>query len=100
MAELNVTVSETTLARLEEMANWEGVSVAEVLERAVNEQYDRQFWNAVNAGYAAMRADPSAWAEVETERRLWDNTLLDGLDPSERWTEGEDAPPTQPHQAS
>ncbi len=100
MTEQNVSVSETTLARLEEMASWVGVSIAEILERTVKEQYDRRFWDAVNAGYAAMRADPSVWADIESERRLWENTLLDGLDPSEDWMERGDTPPAEPEQAS
>ncbi len=100
MVEANISISETTLTRLEEMAGWAGISVAEVLERAVKEQYDRQFWDAVNAGYAALRADPAAWAEVESERRLWENTLLDGLDPCERWTEDGDTPSAQSEQPS
>lgn len=85
MAESNIPLSETTRTRLEEMAGWVGVSVAEILERAVNEQYNRRFWEAVNAGYAALRADPVVSAEIESERRLWENTLMDGLDPSERY---------------
>jgi hypothetical protein len=87
MADTNVPVSEQTLARLEEMAGWAGVSVPEALEQAINDQYDRKFWEAVDAGYAALRADPAAWAQVEAERKLWDGTLMDGLDPSERWTD-------------
>jgi hypothetical protein len=100
MAESNIPISESTRARLEEMASWAGISIVEVLERAVNEHYDRQFWCAVNTGYAALRADPAAWAEVESERRLWDNTLLDGLDPSERWTEEGNASPAPSEQPS
>ncbi|HZV05271.1 MAG TPA: ribbon-helix-helix domain-containing protein [Gemmataceae bacterium] len=100
MAESNIPISETTLARLEEMASWAGVSVAEMLERAVNEQYDRRFWDAVNAGYAALRADPAAWAEIESERRLWDSTLMDGLDAPERWAEEGNTPSPSPEQSS
>jgi hypothetical protein len=62
-------------------------AVADVLDQIVNEQYDLKFWDAVNAGYAALRADSAAWAEIEAERKLWDGTLMDGLDPSERWTD-------------
>ena len=83
MAERAIPVSEATLARLQELALWAGVSVNEALDQVVKDQYDKKFWDAVNAGYAALRADPAAWAEVEAERKLWDNTLLDGLDPSE-----------------
>jgi hypothetical protein len=92
MADPNISLSPTTLARLEEMAHWSGLPVAEILERAVNDHYGRQFWDAVNAGYAALRADPAAWAEIESERRLWENTLRDGLDPSENWADDADSP--------
>ena len=33
-----------------------------------------------NAAYAKLRADPEAWAEELAERKLWDNTLADGLE--------------------
>lgn len=100
MPESNVPIASATLARLEEMASWTGLPVAEILERAVNEHYERQFWEAVNAGYAALRADPDAWAEVESERRLWENTLMDGLDPSERWSDDGDASSAESEQTS
>jgi hypothetical protein len=45
------------------------------------------FFEQLNVGYAALRGDPVAWAEVEAERKLWDATQMDGLDPDERWTE-------------
>jgi hypothetical protein len=96
MTETNIPISEVTLARLQELARWSGISVGEALDQAIKDQYDRKFWEAVNAGYAALRADPEAWAEVEAERKLWDATLLDGLDPDERWTqEGDRVPPAQ-----
>jgi hypothetical protein len=47
------------------MARWAGASLQDVLEQAIKDQYDRRFWDAVNAGYAALRADPVAWAEIE-----------------------------------
>jgi hypothetical protein len=94
MADLSIPIEEITLARLQELARWAGSSVGEALNQAIKDQYDRKFWDAVNAGYAALRADPDAWAEVEAERKLWENTLLDGLDRSERWTEdGKVLPP-------
>jgi hypothetical protein len=34
----------------------------------------------LNAGYAALRRAPHAWAEHFAERQLWDATLMDGLD--------------------
>ena len=39
---------------------------------------------ATLAAGAKVKLGLQAWAEVEAERQLWDNTLMDGLDPSER----------------
>ena len=101
MSETSISITETAHRQLRELAEWSGVSLAEALERAVKEQYDRQFWAAVNAGYAVLRADAEAWAEVEAERQAWDATLMDGLDRSERWTEdGGVVPPPASEQTS
>jgi hypothetical protein len=51
----------------------------------------QQFWAAVDAGYAALRADPSGWAAEQSERGEWDGALADGLDQTERW--GDDGCP-------
>ncbi len=82
MADTTIPISETTLARLRELARWAGISVSEALDQAIKDQYDRKFWEATNAGYAALRANPAAWAEIEEERRSLEGTLLDGLRPS------------------
>jgi hypothetical protein len=84
MADRTIPISETTLARLQELARWFGLSLDEALNQAIKDQYDRKFWEAANAAYAALRADPKAWAEIEEERRSLDGTLMDGLDPLER----------------
>jgi hypothetical protein len=100
MSETTMVISETALGQLRELAQWSGLSITETLERAIKEQHDRQFWAAVNAGYAALQADPQAWAEEMAERRAWESTLMDGLDPSERWTkDGEALPPAGQEQA-
>jgi len=76
-----VAISEQALRRLAEINEWTGVSREETLERLVGEAHKHAFWDAVNAGYAALRADPQVWAEELAERRLWETTLADGLDP-------------------
>lgn len=93
MAEVPILLSEATLAKLRELAGWAGVSLEHALEQVIDEHYDRLFWHAVDAGYAALRAGSKAWAEIEAELRLWDRTLLDGPGPSERWTEEGDVLP-------
>jgi predicted transcriptional regulator len=72
---------------LEELAEQTGQTTTEVLERALEVYRRKLFLEQVNAGYAELRADPEAWAEHQAERKLWDATLMDGLNPDERWTE-------------
>jgi hypothetical protein len=82
-----VPISEAAHRILRELAEQTGQTVTEVLEKAVDAYRRKLFFEQLNAGYAELRADPEAWAEVEAERKLWDATLMDGLDPDERWTE-------------
>ncbi len=53
----------------------------------ISEEERRRFFEELDRGYAALRADPVAWQEELEERALWDNTLMDGLDPDEVWTD-------------
>jgi len=38
-----------------------------------------EWFEAFNASFAALRADPIASADHDAEVALWDTTLLDGL---------------------
>jgi hypothetical protein len=42
-------------------------------------RHRQQFLEEVNAAYARLRQDASAWKAIESERRAWDATLTDGL---------------------
>jgi hypothetical protein len=52
--------------------------MSKALDQAVKDQCDRKFWEATDAAYAALRADPAAWAEIEQERRSMDGVVSDG----------------------
>jgi hypothetical protein len=48
--------------------------------RAASMDESRDEWfEAFNASFAALRADPIASADHDAEVALWDTTLLDGL---------------------
>jgi hypothetical protein len=93
MAGPTVRISETSRQALRQLAERTGQSMQALLDRAVEEYRRKLFLDAVNAGYAALRSDPAAWAALQAERRLLDTTLLDGLDPEERWTADGVVPP-------
>ncbi len=81
-----IHLSETSQQILHELAERTGQSMSEVLDKALDAYRRKLFFEQLNAGYAALRADPEAWAEELAERKVWNATLMDGLDPDERWT--------------
>lgn len=82
-----IPISEASHRIIREIAEESGQSVSEVLDRAVDAYRRKVFLEAVNAGYAAMQAEPESWGEHESERKLWDATIGDGLEPGEQWTD-------------
>lgn len=77
MASTTVRIQDKTHATLGEIAAQTGQTMQEVLAKAV-EVYRRQLMlEQTNAAYAALRADPNAWAEEQAERAAWDATLAD-----------------------
>lgn len=87
MSTPTIPISETSRRTLCELAEQTGQSMTDVLDKALDVYRRQLFFEQLNAGYAALRADPQAWAEELQERKLWDATLMDGLDPDERWTD-------------
>ncbi len=89
-----VPVSESAHQLLSDLAAQTGRSIQQVLDQALEDYRRKVFFEGLAADFAALKADPAAWAEELAERELWDATLMDGLDPDERWTEdGRVVPP-------
>jgi hypothetical protein len=93
MSDLTPDISEKSRQTLRELSEHTGGAVRDILDQAVEDYRRKVFLEAVNAGYAALRADPEAWAEVEQERRSMAGSLMDGLDPAESWGEDGDLLP-------
>jgi hypothetical protein len=87
MSAPTVRISEASHQVLKELAEQTGQTMMEVLDKALDAYRRKVFFEQLNAGYAELRADPEAWAKHLAERQVWDATLMDGLDPDERWTE-------------
>jgi hypothetical protein len=81
-----IRISEKSHQTLRELAKQSGESTQASLDRAIEQYRRRLFMEAANAEYAALRADPEAWAEYQKELALRDSTLMEGLDPNEQWT--------------
>ena len=93
MSAPTVRISEASHQILKELAEQTGQTMMDVLDKALDAYRRKVFFEQLNAAYAALRADPAAWAEVEEERRSMDGCLMDGLDPEECWGEDGDLLP-------
>ena len=79
MGQTTVRITEATRTLLRRLAVAEGRPMQIIIATALEAYRRERFLRAVNAGYATLRADASAWAGVAEERAVWDRTLLDGL---------------------
>ena len=72
-----------TRAAIQQLARESNQSMQSLISRAV-EQYRRQLvLQRANDAYAALRAQPEAWAEEQEERRIWEGTVADDLQGNE-----------------
>ena len=75
-----VAISAMTLTKLKELATMTNRTPSAVLDEAVDAQYRRFKLEAWNREYAQLRRNPQAWAHTLKERRIWDQTNLDGIE--------------------
>lgn len=78
MGHTTIRVSEASRERLRELAEADGVSMAELVARALETYRRARFVASVNAAYAELRQDADAWRTYRAERDAWDATLGDG----------------------
>ena len=96
MQSTTVRISGESRQLLRQLASQEGLSMQAVLDKALEAYRRQRFLESVNAAYAEVKQDPGAWQELKQERKLWDKTLEDGLDPDETWTKARDVHRTTP----
>lgn len=72
-----IRVSERTRDRFAKLADETGRPMTQLLDEAADALERRVFFGRLSARYEELRADPVAWAEIETERALESGALRD-----------------------
>ena len=75
-----IRISDEAKAKIAALAKDTDRPMTVVVDDALDALERKLFFDSLRRRYAELRADPVAWAEIEAERRLEENTLADGLD--------------------
>jgi hypothetical protein len=76
----NVRIQPETYDKLRQLADEAGVTMPEVLAEAIDELFRKRFLDECNRAYGRLKADPKAWKQELEERKVWEQTLSDGLE--------------------
>jgi hypothetical protein len=88
MATITIRVPQQTHERILRLAaSRKNANIGDIVDEATRRLEDDDWFEAFNASFAALRADPVASADYDAEVAAWDVTLADGL---EEWPYDED----------
>ena len=77
---IQVRVNEATHITIRSLAKEFGESMQSIVDKAV-ERYKRElFLESLNQDFKRLQENEVDWAAELEERRLWENTLLDGVE--------------------
>jgi hypothetical protein len=62
------------------LAERTGKQQQEIIHEALDTYQRESLLDEINAGFARLRSQPAEWDVELQERKLWENTLSDGLD--------------------
>ena len=76
---ITAKISDPTHSTLKQISEKTGKPMQLVLDEAVELYRREKFFEELNRGVLAVKADTGAWEEELTERALFEGTLTDGL---------------------
>ena len=76
---VNIRINKKTHSQLSELAKANSISMQSMLERAVEAYRRQKFLVALNEDFAALRRNQKEWQDEIEERKLWEQTLSDGV---------------------
>lgn len=79
MGSVAIKLDQATYDTFSELAEAKGMSVSDYLALVARDELRARMIRETNSAYERLAADPTAWADLQAERAVWDGTLLDGL---------------------
>ncbi len=81
MGTTTIRVSTDTHAILKQIAREENEPMQSVLNRILQKHRREQLLHRTNEAFSELQKNSQEWAEEQQERALWDQALVDDLEP-------------------
>jgi hypothetical protein len=81
MSSVNVRISSSSYQILKALSKGKGQSMQSVIDQAIEDLRRRKMLEATNLAFSELKADKAAWQDEVEEREIWENTLIDGVEP-------------------
>ncbi len=79
MSTSTVRISNRAYKILNDIKKRTGISFQTLIEESLNNYKEKEFWNEVDVAFKQLKQTPE-WDEELSERKLWNDTLSDGMD--------------------
>ena len=66
-------------AFLETLSSEKSQTMPQILHSIISKYKRQEFFDDLAGAYAELKTNTKAWSEEKKERRLYENTLLDGI---------------------
>ncbi len=80
MTSSTIRVDDKTLKIIRRISKEAGISMQEILDKAVEDYRRKQVLMEANEAYKVLRENPGKWKEEIEERQEWDTTIADNLE--------------------
>jgi len=74
-----IRISKSTLDELKKLARDQEQSMQTVLNAAIEKYQQYVMMRQLNEDYSGLKKNKKSWDEEMKDRKLWENTLSDGL---------------------
>jgi hypothetical protein len=80
MSSVNVRISASSYRILKTLSQEKGRSMQSVIDQAIEDLRRRKLLEETDLAFSRLRADKEAWKDEAGERKIWENTLFDGVE--------------------
>ncbi len=80
MASSTIRVDDKTLKTIRRISKEAGISMQEILDKAIEDYRRKQILMEANEAYTVLRENPQKWKEEIEERQDWDTAIADDLE--------------------